>query len=77
MKSSQHQRRRVRPRSVTGIDLANTVSVIDGVAASSCKANTPAKQEMLKKRYVGGDVIGLRTPLTVTLHRRSEVFAVA
>ena len=54
---------------VTGIDLANnTVSVIDGIGGvvHTYRANTPAKQEMLKKAKVGDVVIGLRTPLTVT-----------
>ena len=54
---------------VTGIDLANnTVSVIDGIGGvvHTYRADTPAKQEMLKKAKVGDVVIGLRTPLMVT-----------
>jgi hypothetical protein len=54
---------------VVGVDPANnTVSVIDGIGGvvHTYKANTPAKQEMLKKAKVGDVVIGLRTPLTVT-----------
>jgi hypothetical protein len=54
---------------VVGVDLANnTVSVIDGIGGvvHTYRANTPAKQEMLKKTKVGDVVIGLRTPLTVT-----------
>jgi len=54
---------------VVGVDLANnTVSVIEGQggAVRTYKANTAAKQEMLKKAKVGDVVIGLRTPLTVT-----------
>ena len=54
---------------VVGVDLANnTVSVIDGLggAVHTYKADTPAKQAMLKKTKVGDVVIGLRTPLTVT-----------
>src|SRR5216684_3818695 len=54
---------------VVGVDLANnTVSVIEGSAGvvHTYRANTPAKQEMLKKTKVGDVVIGLRTPLTVT-----------
>jgi hypothetical protein len=54
---------------VVGVDLANnTVSVIDGIGGvvHTYRADTPAKQEMLKKTKVGDVVIGLRTPLTVT-----------
>jgi hypothetical protein len=54
---------------VVGVDLANnTVSVIDGIGGvvHTYRANTPAKQEMLKKTKVGDVVIGLRTPLMVT-----------
>ncbi|HEX9524202.1 MAG TPA: hypothetical protein VF949_14590 [Reyranella sp.] len=54
---------------VVGVDLANnTVSVIEGSAGvvHTYRANTPAKQEMLKKTKVGDVVIGLRTPLMVT-----------
>jgi hypothetical protein len=54
---------------VVGVDLANnTVSVIDGIGGvvHTYRANTPAKQEMLKKAKVGDVVIGLRTPLMVT-----------
>jgi len=54
---------------VVGVDLANnTVSVIDGLGGvvHTYRADTPAKQAMLKKSKVGYVVIGLRTPLTVT-----------
>lgn len=54
---------------VVGVDLANnTVSVIDGIGGvvRTYKADTPAKQEMLKKTKVGDVVIGLTTPLMVT-----------
>lgn len=54
---------------ISAIDLArNTVSVINGVggAVQTYVANTPAKQEMLKKAKVGDVVIGLTTPLLVT-----------
>jgi hypothetical protein len=54
---------------VVGVDLANnTVSVIEGQSGvvHTYRADTPAKQEMLKKTKVGDVVIGLRTPLTVT-----------
>ena len=54
---------------VTGVDLTNnTVSVLDGRTGvvRTYKANTPAKQEMLKKTKVGDVVIGLTTPLMVT-----------
>ena len=54
---------------IVGVDLANnTVSVIEGQggAVRTYKANTAAKQEMLKKAKVGDVVIGLRTPLMVT-----------
>jgi hypothetical protein len=54
---------------VVGVDLANnTVSVIDGLGGvvHTYRADTPAKQAMLKKSKVGDVVIGLRTPLTVT-----------
>ena len=54
---------------VVGVDLANnTVSVIEGQAGvvHTYRANTPAKQGMLKKTKVGDVVIGLRTPLMVT-----------
>ena len=54
---------------VTAVDLArNTVSVIDGRGGMvhTYSANTPAKQEMLKKTKVGDVVIGLTTPLLVT-----------
>jgi hypothetical protein len=53
---------------VVGVDLANnTVSVIDGLGGvvHTYRADTPAKQAMLKKSKVGDVVIGLRTPLTV------------
>jgi hypothetical protein len=54
---------------VTAIDLANNkVSVIDGRGGPirTYTANTPAKQDMLKKMKVGDVVIGLTTPLQVT-----------
>ena len=54
---------------VVAVDLANnTVSVIDGRGGvvHTYKANTAAKQAMLKKTKVGDVVIGLTTPLTVT-----------
>ena len=54
---------------VTGVDLANnTVSVIegDGGPVRTYKANSIAKQDMLKKIKVGDVVIGLTTPLMVT-----------
>jgi hypothetical protein len=54
---------------VTAVDLAkNTVSVIDGRGGMvhTYSADTPAKQEMLKKTKVGDVVIGLTTPLLVT-----------
>jgi hypothetical protein len=54
---------------VTAVDLAtNQVSVIDGRGGPvrTYVANTPAKQDMLKKMKAGDVVIGLTTPLTVT-----------
>ena len=54
---------------ITAIDLAkNTVSVIegDGGKIRTYTANTPAKQELLKKAKVGDVVIGLTTPLLIT-----------
>ena len=54
---------------VVGVDLANnTYSVIEGRSGvvHTYRANTPAKQEMLKKTKVGDVVIGLRTPMMVT-----------
>jgi hypothetical protein len=54
---------------ISAIDLAkNTVSVVNGVGGSvqTYAANTPAKQELLKKAKVGDVVIGLTTPLLVT-----------
>jgi hypothetical protein len=54
---------------VVGVDLANnTVAVIDGRGGvvHTYKANTAAKQDMLKKTKVGDVVIGLTTPLMVT-----------
>jgi hypothetical protein len=54
---------------VVAVDLANnTVSVIDGRGGvvHTYKANTAAKQAMLKKTKVGDVVIGLTTPLMVT-----------
>ena len=57
---------------VTAIDLArNTVSLIGGVGGEvrTYTANTPAKQELLKKAKVGDVVIGLTTPMLVTAIR--------
>jgi len=54
---------------VTAVDLAsNTVSVIEGAGGPvrTYKANSIAKQDMLKKIKVGDVVIGLTTPLMVT-----------
>jgi hypothetical protein len=54
---------------VVAIDPAkNTVSVIEGRggAVRTFVANTPVKQDFLKKMKVGDVVIGLTTPLTVT-----------
>ena len=54
---------------VVAVDLAaNKVSLIDGRGGrvETYAANTPAKQELLKKTKVGDVVIGLTTPLTVT-----------
>jgi hypothetical protein len=54
---------------VVGVDLArNTVSVIQGNGGEvhAYKANTIAKQDMLKKIKVGDVVIGQTTPLRVT-----------
>ena len=54
---------------VTAVDLPNnTVSVIEGPGGPvrTYKANTIAKQDMLKKIKVGDVVIGLTTPLMVT-----------
>ena len=54
---------------VVGVDLPNnTVSVIDGRGGpvQTYRADTIAKQDMLKKIKVGDVVIGLTTPLPVT-----------
>jgi hypothetical protein len=54
---------------IVAIDLAkHTVSVIsgDGGVVRTYVANTPAKQELLRKAKVGDVVIGLTTPLLVT-----------
>ena len=54
---------------VVGVDLPNnTVSVIQGNGGEvhAYKANTIAKQDMLKKIKVGDVVIGATTPLMVT-----------
>ena len=54
---------------VVAIDYAtNTVSFISGAggAVRTFKANTPAKQDLLKKMKVGDVVIGITTPLTVS-----------
>ena len=47
---------------------SNTVSVIEGPGGPvrTYKANTIAKQDMLKKIKVGDVVIGMTTPLTIT-----------
>jgi hypothetical protein len=60
---------------ITAIDLQrNTVSVINGTGGSvqTYTANTPAKQELLKKAKVGDVVIGLTTPLLVTAIRPAK-----
>ena len=54
---------------VVGVDLPNnTVSVIDGRGGpvQTYRADTIAKQDMLKKIKVGDVVIGLTTPLMIT-----------
>ncbi|MFO1079515.1 MAG: hypothetical protein U1E23_02660 [Reyranellaceae bacterium] len=54
---------------VVGVDLANnTVAVISGNGGEvhTYRANTIAKQDMLKKIKVGDVVIGMTTPLMVT-----------
>ena len=54
---------------VVAIDYAtNTVSFISGAggAVRTFKANTPAKQDLLKKMKVGDVVIGITTPLSVS-----------
>ena len=54
---------------VVAIDYAtNTVSFIAGAGGEvrTFKANTPAKQDLLKKMKVGDVVIGITTPLTVS-----------
>lgn len=54
---------------VVGVDPSNnTVSVIDGRGGivRTYKADTTAKQDMLKKIKVGDVVIGLTTPLMIT-----------
>ena len=57
---------------VVAVDYAtNTVSFIAGAggAVRTFKANTPAKQELLKKMKVGDVVIGITTPLSVSAVR--------
>lgn len=57
---------------VVAIDYAtNTVSFISGNGGEvrTFKANTPAKQDLLKKMKVGDVVIGITTPLTVSAVR--------
>jgi hypothetical protein len=54
---------------VTAVDLANNaVSVVegDGGPVHTYKANSIAKQDMLKKIKVGDVVIGMSTPLMIT-----------
>jgi hypothetical protein len=54
---------------VVGVDLAsNTVSVIDGRGGpvQTYRADTIARQDMLRKIKVGDVVIGLTTPLMIT-----------
>jgi hypothetical protein len=54
---------------VVGVDLPNnTVSVIEGNGGvvHAYKANTIAKQDMLKKIKVGDVVVGITTPLMIT-----------
>jgi hypothetical protein len=60
---------------ITAIDLAkNTVSVIHGVGGEvqTYTANTPAKQELLRKAKVGDVVIGITTPLLITAIRAAK-----
>jgi len=60
---------------ITAIDLdKNTVSVIHGVggAVQTYTANTPAKQELLRKAKVGDVVIGITTPLLITAIRPAQ-----
>jgi hypothetical protein len=60
---------------ITAIDLdKNTVSVIHGVGGEvqTYTANTPAKQELLRKAKVGDVVIGITTPLLVTAIRPAK-----
>jgi hypothetical protein len=57
---------------VVAIDYStNTVSFIagNGGEVRTFKANTPAKQDLLKKMKVGDVVIGITTPLTVSAVR--------
>ena len=60
---------------ITAIDLnKNTVSVIHGVGGEiqTYTANTPAKQELLRKAKVGDVVIGITTPLLITAIRPAK-----
>jgi hypothetical protein len=60
---------------ITAIDLdKNTVSVIHGVGGEiqTYAANTPAKQELLRKAKVGDVVIGITTPLLITAIRPAK-----
>jgi len=60
---------------VSAIDLEkNTVSVVNGVGGTvqTYAANTPAKQELLRKAKVGDVVIGMTTPLLVTAIRPAK-----
>jgi len=60
---------------ITAIDLGkNTVSVIHGVGGEvqTFTANTPAKQELLRKAKVGDVVIGITTPLLITAIRPAK-----
>jgi len=60
---------------ISAIDLSkNTVSLIDGLGGPvrTYTANTPAKQELLRKAKVGDVVIGLTTPLLTTAIKPSK-----
>jgi hypothetical protein len=60
---------------ISAIDLAkNTVSLINGVGGEvrTYTADTPAKQELLRKAKVGDVVIGLTTPLLITAIRPAK-----
>jgi hypothetical protein len=60
---------------ISAIDLAkNTVSLLNGIGGEvrTYIANTPAKQELLRKAKVGDVVIGLTTPLSITAIRPAK-----